>query len=192
MGANLSQEQKQEWRSKSAAYVLQYVKEKAPEFATFIERVGITGQQAMLFFDCGGPMAIATLFPTVGHDSAAPQCVSDFTPLSALDQFKAAAESPAVISAISTLLTDGAQQGLANEQTTLSTDRVKQAMADNGITYLKGDWTNEDPEITAMLEKFNRPSVPLYVLYSGDGSVEPVILPQILTPGIVTEAFNNI
>ena len=81
---------------------------------------------------------------------------------------------------------------LANEQTTLSTDRVKQAMADNGITYLKGDWTNEDPEITAMLEKFNRPSVPLYVLYSGDGSVEPVILPQILTPGIVTEAFNNI
>jgi len=81
---------------------------------------------------------------------------------------------------------------LANEQTTLSTDRVKQAMADNDITYMKGDWTNEDPEISAVLEQFNRPSVPLYILYPGDVNAEPVILPQILTPGLVSEAFNNI
>jgi thiol:disulfide interchange protein DsbD len=81
---------------------------------------------------------------------------------------------------------------LANEQTTLSTDRVKQVMADREITYMKGDWTNEDPEITAVLERFNRPSVPLYVLYPGDTSKEPVILPQILTPGIVAEAFESI
>jgi thiol:disulfide interchange protein DsbD len=81
---------------------------------------------------------------------------------------------------------------LANEQTTLSTDRVKQVMADREITYMKGDWTNEDPEITAILERFNRPSVPLYVLYPGDTSKEPVILPQILTPGIVAEAFESI
>jgi len=81
---------------------------------------------------------------------------------------------------------------LANEQTTLSTERVQQVMAENDITYLKGDWTNEDPEITAVLEAFNRPSVPLYVLYPGDPSAEPVILPQILTPGIVTDAFEAI
>lgn len=81
---------------------------------------------------------------------------------------------------------------LANEQTTLSTDTVKQSIADNGITYLKGDWTNEDPEITEMLERFERPSVPLYVLFSGDPNVEPVILPQILTPGIVSNAFDSI
>ena len=81
---------------------------------------------------------------------------------------------------------------LANEQTTLGTERVQQAMADNDITYMKGDWTNEDPEITAVLEYFNRPSVPLYLLYPGDSSKEPVILPQILTPGMVSEAFENI
>jgi thiol:disulfide interchange protein DsbD len=81
---------------------------------------------------------------------------------------------------------------LFNEQSTLGTERVQQAMADNDITYMKGDWTNEDPEITAVLERFNRPSVPLYVLYPGDASKEPVILPQILTPGIVSEAFSNI
>lgn len=81
---------------------------------------------------------------------------------------------------------------LANERSSLSTDRVKEAMEANGITYMKGDWTNEDPEITAVLERFNRPSVPLYILYSGDTSVEPQILPQILTPGTVVEAFENI
>lgn len=80
---------------------------------------------------------------------------------------------------------------LANEQTTLSTDRVRQAMQDNNIIYMKGDWTNEDPEITAVLERFNRPSVPLYVLFPGDTSKDPVILPQILTPGLVAEAFSN-
>ena len=81
---------------------------------------------------------------------------------------------------------------LANEQTTLGTERVKAAIADNGITYMKGDWTNEDPEITAVLERFNRPSVPLYVLYPGQSDREPIILPQILTPGIVAEAFESI
>ena len=65
-------------------------------------------------------------------------------------------------------------------------------MSDNDITYLKGDWTNEDPEITAVLERFNRPSVPLYILYPGDTGKEPVILPQILTPGIVAAAFEAI
>ena len=37
-------------------------------------------------------------------------------------------------------------------------------MADRGITYMKGDWTNEDQEIFCS-ERFNQPSVPLYVLY---------------------------
>lgn len=79
---------------------------------------------------------------------------------------------------------------LANEQTTLSTARVVQSMADHNITYLKGDWTNQDPEISRILDQFNRPSVPLYVLYPGAGK-DPVILPQILTPSIVMDAFNK-
>jgi len=81
---------------------------------------------------------------------------------------------------------------LANEQTSLSTDRVKQSMLDNNITYMKGDWTNEDPEITAVLDQFDRPSVPLYILYPGDPEAEPIILPQILTPGTVMEAFASV
>ena len=79
---------------------------------------------------------------------------------------------------------------LANEQTTLSSERVIQTMTDQGITYLKGDWTNQDPEISRVLDAFNRPSVPLYVFYPGAGK-EPVILPQILTPSIVVDTFTN-
>ena len=81
---------------------------------------------------------------------------------------------------------------LVNEQSSLGTDRVKQSMEDNDIVYMKGDWTNEDPEITAVLEEFRRPSVPLYVLYPGDPAGEPVILPQILTPAILDDAFSAI
>jgi len=81
---------------------------------------------------------------------------------------------------------------LANEQTTLSTDLVHQAMLDNDVTYLKGDFTNEDPEIFAVLSQFNRPSVPLYVLYSGNPTKEPKILPQILTRSIVINAINEL
>lgn len=81
---------------------------------------------------------------------------------------------------------------LANEQTTLSTRRVQQAMRDNGITYMKGDWTNQDPEISRVLDEFDRPSVPLYILYPGDPSTEPVILPQLLTPTIVLDAIASL
>lgn len=78
---------------------------------------------------------------------------------------------------------------LANERTTLNTDRVRESMEEHGIVYMKGDWTNQDPEISRVLDEFNRPSVPLYILYPGDPSAEPQILPQILTPTIVTDAF---
>ena len=79
---------------------------------------------------------------------------------------------------------------LANEQTSLGSDAVKKALVDNDITYLKGDWTNEDPEITEVLERFNRPSVPLYLLYPREG--EPEILPQILTQSTLLEAFGGV
>jgi len=81
---------------------------------------------------------------------------------------------------------------LANEQTTLSTSRVQQAMSDYGIAYMKGDWTNQDPEISRVLDEFNRPSVPLYILYPADPGAEPRILPQLLTPAIVIEAFASL
>ncbi len=72
---------------------------------------------------------------------------------------------------------------LVNERAVLATDAVKAAFAGKNIAYLKGDWTNRNPEITRILERHGRSGVPLYLLYAGNG--EPVVLPQILTAAIV-------
>jgi thiol:disulfide interchange protein len=76
-----------------------------------------------------------------------------------------------------------------NERTTLSTDKVKQAFKDNDVTVLIADWTNRDPAISMALEQFGRSGVPLYVLYYPGR--DPVVLPTVLTPGIVIDAIGR-
>ena len=79
---------------------------------------------------------------------------------------------------------------LMNERVALGTPAVKQAFADQKIAYLKADWTNRDAGIAKSLAGFGRSGVPLYVFY-GKGSATPQILPQLLTPGVVLEAFKS-
>ncbi len=78
-----------------------------------------------------------------------------------------------------------------NEQVALGTDSVRTALREQGIAYLKGDWTRRDAEITAELQRHGRSGVPLYLLYPpGDG--QPAVLPQLLTEGLVLQAIDNI
>ncbi|MDR7038659.1 thiol:disulfide interchange protein DsbD [Methylobacterium sp. BE186] len=77
-----------------------------------------------------------------------------------------------------------------NERTALSTEAVRTALRERGIAYLKGDWTNQNPEITKLLELHGRSGVPLYLLYTGPG--EPMVLPQILTKGTVLAALESV
>ncbi len=78
---------------------------------------------------------------------------------------------------------------LINERVALDTESVRRAFAGRGIVPLKGDWTNQNPEITALLQQFGRSGVPLYLLYNGRG--EPVVLPQILTAAGVLDALGK-
>ncbi len=78
---------------------------------------------------------------------------------------------------------------LTNEQSTLGTERVRGYFDRHDIAYVKGDWTNADPAITAVLARFGRSGVPLYVYFPPRG--DPVVLPQILTPGIVIDAIET-
>ena len=73
---------------------------------------------------------------------------------------------------------------LVNERTTLSTEAIQQAFRARGITYLKGDWTNRNPEIGAYLRSFNRDGLPFYAFYPTGGR-DPVVLPPVLTESIV-------
>jgi thiol:disulfide interchange protein DsbD len=79
---------------------------------------------------------------------------------------------------------------LVNERVALSTDAVKQAFAAGNIAYLKGDWTNRNPEITRMLERYGRSGVPLYLLYGGGD--DPAVLPQILTAATVLQEIDRV
>ncbi|MES2579360.1 MAG: protein-disulfide reductase DsbD domain-containing protein [Pseudomonadota bacterium] len=74
---------------------------------------------------------------------------------------------------------------LVNERVALSQPKVIAAFKKNSVTYLKGDWTNKDAQITDVLTTFGRSGVPLYVFYPAGRGVKPIELPQILTPSIV-------
>lgn len=81
---------------------------------------------------------------------------------------------------------------LVNERVALSSAGVVKALEEKGVTYLKGDWTNNDPAITAVLREFETAGVPLYLMYPADSSRPAEVLPQILTEGIVLEALERI
>lgn len=78
---------------------------------------------------------------------------------------------------------------LVNEGNALSGRTFEDALARNDAVYLKGDWTRRDPTITAYLKSFERAGVPLYVVYPARG--EPIVLPQLLTEGIVRDALDR-
>jgi thiol:disulfide interchange protein/DsbC/DsbD-like thiol-disulfide interchange protein len=79
---------------------------------------------------------------------------------------------------------------MVNERNAFSDAAVQEIFRDKKVTLMKGDWTNRDPAITKALAAFGRAGVPLYVVYNGiPGATEPVVLPQILTAGVVQSAF---
>ncbi len=78
---------------------------------------------------------------------------------------------------------------LVNEGNALSGQGFADSLARNDAAYLKGDWTRRDPVITTYLRSFERSGVPLYVVYPAAG--EPVLLPQLLTEGMVRNALDR-
>ena len=79
---------------------------------------------------------------------------------------------------------------LVNEKVAIGSDAFYQSLAENNITYLKGDWTNNDAKITKLLNQYQRSGVPLYLMYpNGPGEAE--ILPQILLKSMITAAINR-
>lgn len=83
-----------------------------------------------------------------------------------------------------------------NEKIALATPSTEKLFADNGVKYLKGDWTNQNPEITAFLEEYGRSGVPIYVYYAPRDEKtgtrpQAIVLPQILTPTIVENAIKQ-
>lgn len=79
-----------------------------------------------------------------------------------------------------------------NEKVALQSDRVQDFFNESGIEVLVGDWTNEDPAITSVLERHGRSGVPLYLFFKQDGDIDsPAILPSLLTPELVVDTIKS-
>jgi thiol:disulfide interchange protein DsbD len=79
---------------------------------------------------------------------------------------------------------------LVNDRVALAAPAVRAAFAARNVVFLRGDWTRQDPEITAFLRANGRDGVPLYVFYPG-GERPPSLLPQLLTEPMVLHALEQ-
>jgi thiol:disulfide interchange protein DsbD len=77
---------------------------------------------------------------------------------------------------------------LVNERVALDTTGARKAFETTGTVKLKGDWTNRDPEITAMLKELGRAGVPVYLFWA-PGAQQPKLLPQVLTEASIVSAL---
>jgi thiol:disulfide interchange protein DsbD len=55
----------------------------------------------------------------------------------------------------------------------------------------RGDHTRASPAITEELKRFGRAGLPLVLVYPRNPNLEPIVLPEVLTPALVLEALDQ-
>lgn len=78
----------------------------------------------------------------------------------------------------------------ANEHAVLDTEAFRELLKKTGAVYMKGDWTDVNPTISAFLQQYHSPGVPLYVVFPKDGG-DGHKLPTVLTSSLVEEALTQ-
>jgi len=150
-------------------------------------RYGVSAAVVIVTFSLAGPMVDFAQDARSGDQrAAAPAEVGEPFSVARLDELRAQGRPVFVNFTAAWCITCK-----VNEEVALNSDAFQEALKRGNIAYLVGDWTNQDPEISRMLEKFNRAGVPLYLLYSGNGE-PPKVLPQILTEGFVLRQLDDV
>ena len=79
-----------------------------------------------------------------------------------------------------------------NEEVTFKNKKVIQFFVDNNIQSLKGDWSNKNPEISSILEEYNRSGIPFYLYFPPKSSKSSaIVLPELLTPHILLKHLSK-
>ena len=78
-----------------------------------------------------------------------------------------------------------------NKRIALSSDQIIQRFAETGLIPLKADWTKKGPIIAQALAEHGRVAIPFNIIFLPDGG-KPIILPEVLTEGIVLDALDNV
>jgi thiol:disulfide interchange protein len=72
-----------------------------------------------------------------------------------------------------------------NEGVAIEREATRAAFERAGVVAMRGDWTRRDPAITRFLTTHGVAGVPLYLWYAP--GKDATVLPQVLTPGTLTE-----
>ena len=77
-----------------------------------------------------------------------------------------------------------------NKKTSIEIPSVRAKLKELNAVALVGDYTRFPDAITAELGRFSRAGVPLVLVYPANAADAPLVLPEVLTPGIVLNALN--
>lgn len=78
-----------------------------------------------------------------------------------------------------------------NKKTSIEITPVREKLENIDGLSMRGDYTFYDPEITKQLQNYQRSGVPLVLIFPADEDADPIILPELLTPGIVLNALDQ-
>jgi thiol:disulfide interchange protein DsbD len=78
-----------------------------------------------------------------------------------------------------------------NKKTSIETPSVRAKLKVMNAVALLGDYTRFPDNITTELNRFSRAGVPLVLVYPKNPEAQPLVLPEILTPGIVLAALDR-
>ena len=78
-----------------------------------------------------------------------------------------------------------------NKLVAVDTPEVRARMEALGVVPLQGDFTSGDPEIKAMLDRYDRPGVPLNLIYPAGKPDEPIVLRPNLTRQYLLEKLDQ-
>jgi thiol:disulfide interchange protein DsbD len=78
-----------------------------------------------------------------------------------------------------------------NKKLAIEIPSVRAKLKELNAVALVGDYTRTPDNISDELSRFDRPSVPLVLVYPKNPDAQPIVLPEILTPGIVLDALDR-
>ena len=78
-----------------------------------------------------------------------------------------------------------------NKKVAIEVPSVRSRLKQIGSVNLIGDYTRLPDDITAELNRFNRAGVPLVLVFPGKADAAPIVLPEVLTSGIVLNALDQ-
>ena len=77
----------------------------------------------------------------------------------------------------------------ANEAAVLDREDFRKTLDSAGVIRIKADWTRETPEVNALLKSMGKSGVPAYAIYPKGDANKQIVLPELLTAGLILEAI---